>query len=91
MTHQYTFPHIAIEIMLELKQNAVSAEEIVYDSGRAMLSVLKTLEELMSDSFIYKIPDNTFALTAEGRDFIEDIHQATSMIEFSIERFRSDS
>ena len=70
---EYTFPHIAIEIMATLSDGPTSPEEIVGRNGRDMLEILKSLEQLMSDNFLYKLPDSTFTLTKFGRSFIEEL------------------
>ena len=71
---QYTFPHVAIEIMITLSNGSKSPELMVKQSGRNMLAILKSLEELMSDNFLYKLPDSTFSLTKIGRSFIEELN-----------------
>ena len=85
MVQQYSFPQIAIEIMLTLSSGGKSPERMVKLTGRAMLSILKSLEELMSDNFIYKLPDSSFEPTKQGRTFIEDLNSGMAFVAFTPE------
>ena len=60
--------------MITLSNGAKSPELMVKQGGRNMLAILKSLEELMSDNFLYKLPDSTFTLTKIGRSFIEELN-----------------
>ena len=76
--HQYTFPQVAIEIMLALASGNKSPEYLAKSGGRTMAAVLKSLEELMIDDYCYKLPNSKFTLSRFGRSFIEEVNEAAA-------------